>query len=662
MRKYGIVIDLARDERLSEQSLKLLKSYYLAEGESSPQEGFARAAVAYCGGDLDLAQRIYEYVSKGWFMFSSPVLSNAPRPQEAHVGLPISCFLSYVPDTIAGITKHHEETAWLSVKGGGVGGHWGSVRGVTDKSPGVMPMLKVSDAQMTAFKQGKTRKGSYAAYIDDDHPDLIEFISFKVPTGGDVNRKCFNLFNAVNISDLFMNAVVNNDNWDLRCPKTRKPVETVPARELWEKMLEVRFRTGSPYLNFIDTANDALPEFQKQLGLKIHGSNLCNEIHLATNEERTAVCCLSSVNLELWEEWSSTEMVGDLVEFLDNVLEAFIDNAPDEMNKARYSAERERSIGLGAMGFAGLLMQKNYAWGSIEATTLNTAIFDSMRRKAVLRSEKLAELKGPCPDGSEGGALNVRNAHLFAIAPNANSSILCNCTASIEPLKANIYTHRTRVGADVIKNQYLVEVLEQHNQNTDEVWLDIMQADGSVQQLSFLSDSEREVFKTSFEIDQMYVVAHAAERQPYICQGQSVNLFFPSGTTRSEVNKVHISAWKLGLKGLYYLRTAAGRTADKVGQKVERVALAGANLSIIYGKEGCPFCVKAKEHLTELGIDFEYIDLDDIGKTAAEVTGRPVTTVPQIYVKGEYISDGYEGLMKYLGEESEDDECESCQG
>jgi len=654
MKKYGIAIDLERDNRLSEQSLKLLKDYYLVEGENSPQEGFARAAVAYCAFDLDLAQRIYDYVSKGWFMFSSPILSNAPKPNEDHKGLPISCFLSYVPDSIAGLTQHHEETAWLSVKGGGVGGHWGRVRGVTDKSPGIMPMLKVSDAQMTAFKQGKTRKGSYAAYTNITHPDLVEFINFKVPTGGDINRKCFNLFNAVNITDSFMSAVMEDRSWELLCPNTGAVTDTIRARDLWHRMLEARFRTGSPYLNFIDTANDAMPQFQKDLGLKIHGSNLCNEIHLPTDENRTAVCCLSSVNLELFDEWIDTDMIGDLVQFLDNVLEAFIEACPSEMEKAAYSASQERSIGIGAMGFAGLLMKHGLPWGSVKATNLNESIFKVMNRRAKERTKKLAETRGACPD-SKG---KVRNAHLFAIAPNANSSILCNCTASIEPLKANIYTHRTRVGADVIKNPYLEKELEQRGLNNEKTWASIMQNDGSVQHLEDLPEEVRNVYKTSFEINQKFVVQHAAERQKYICQGQSVNLFFKAGADRNYVHYVHMQAWSQGLKGLYYLRTTAGRTADKVGQKVERVALQGAQVSIVYGKEGCPFCVKAKEHLDELGLEYEYIDLDEIGKTAAEVTGRDVTTVPQIYIRGEYIG-GYEELIDMP---EDDDECTSCQG
>lgn len=662
MNAYGIEIDTARDSRLSEQAFKLLRDYYLQDGETSPQEGFARAAVAYCGGNMELAQRIYEYVSKGWFMYASPILSNSPKPGEPHVGLPISCFLSYVPDTVSGLTQHHAETAWLSVKGGGVGGHWSDVRGVTEKSPGVIPMMKVSDAQMTAFKQGKTRKGSYAAYLDITHPDIVEFVNFKVPTGGDSNRKCFNLFNAVNITNDFMAAVVSGHKWNLLCPNKGTVVETVDARDLWQRILEARFRTGSPYLNFIDTANESLPDFQKEMGLKIHGSNLCNEIHLATDEERTAVCCLSSVNLEAFDDWKDTNMIKDLITFLDNVIDAFIENAPDEMQRAKFSASKERSVGLGAMGFHGYLMKKGIAWESKEAEKVNIDIFSTIKLDALAQTQVLAEIKGEAPDAIGYG---VRNAHLLAIAPNANSSILCNCTASIEPLKANIFTHRTRAGADVIKNPYLEELLETYNINNEETWASIMARDGSVQHLDLLTEDEKAVFKTSFELDQYWVVEHAAGRQPFICQGQSVNLFFPAGADRSYVNKVHLKAWSRGLKGLYYLRTTAGRTADKVGQKVERVALKDDSRTVIFGKKTCPFCAKAKDLLSKNKIIFEYVDLDEIGKTAADVTGREVFTVPQIYVEGQYIG-GYDDLEAHLNEpptESTDEsECLACEG
>jgi len=657
---YGINIELKRDERLSEQSLKLLKEFYLEEGEVSPQESFARASVAYCAGDLSLAQRIYDYVSKGWFMFSSPVLSNAAKPGEKTNGLPISCFLTYVPDTVDGLINHHAETAWLSVKGGGVGGHWKDVRGITDKSTGVLPMMKVNDSQMTAYKQGKTRKGSYAAYLDVSHPDIVEFINFKLPTGGDTNRKCFNLFNAVNLPDSFMEAVRVDGDWDLICPAKGTVTDTVKALELWQRILDARFRTGSPYMNFIDIANEQLPQYQKDLGLKINGSNLCNEIHLATNADRTAVCCLSSVNLELFSEWEDTTMIADMVTFLDNVLEVFIENAPDAMERARYSAERERSIGIGAMGFHGLLMKENIAWESEEARTLNKLIFKKMGEQGKVQTRVLAVERGEAPDADGYG---VRNTHLFAIAPNANSSILCNATASIEPLKSNCFVHRTRAGADVVKNQYLKPVLASYGRDNDATWDSIMKKDGSVQHLDFMSEHHRKVFKTSFELDQLWVIEHAADRQPDICQGQSVNVFFPAGTTKKVVNKVHYSAWQKKLKGLYYLRTTAGRTGDKVGESVERHALADDATNVIYGKPGCPFCDKAKALLETKGIPYEYVNLQELGKTAAQVTGRKeVNTVPQIYLDGQYIG-GYSELETHFNVlNEEDDDCLNCQG
>jgi len=570
MEYLGINIDLERDNELTEQAIALLRDYYLVEGEESPQMAFARAAVAYCEGDYDFAQRIYDYASNRWFMFASPVLSNAPLPENKPLGLPISCFLTYVGDTLDSLIEHNAEVAWLSVKGGGVGGHWSSVRPVSDKAPGVIPFMKVVDSQMTAYKQGKTRKGSYAAYLDVSHPEIIEFVNFKVPTGGDINRKCFNLFNAVNITDDFMEAVKNGEQWELRCPHSGAIRHTIQARELWQRILEARFRTGSPYLNFIDTANRALPDSQKAIGLSIRGSNLCNEIHLATSEERTAVCCLSSVNLEAYDEWRDTRMVQDLVRLLDNVLKFFIRNAPEELEKAKFSAYMERSIGLGAMGFHGYLQNKGIAWESWQAASENYQMFKKIKEDALESTHELATERGEAPDMAGTGR---RNAHLLAIAPNANSSIICGCSASIEPIKSNAYTHRTRAGAHLVKNKALEKVLEEHGENTENTWKSIIANEGSVQHLEFLSEQERKIFRTAFELDQAWVVEHSAKRQEFICQGQSVNLFFPAGSPKSYVNSVHIKAWKEGLKGLYYLRTNAGVSADKVGASIERDAL-----------------------------------------------------------------------------------------
>ena len=574
MNYNGITLNLSKDKELTEQAVQLLQDYYMSEGEVSPQQAFARASLAYCEGDLDFAQRIYNYASNRWFMFASPVLSNAPKPGEKWKALPISCFLTYVGDTLQDLISHNSEVAWLSVKGGGVGGHWSNVRAIGDKTPGPIPFLKVIDSQMTAYKQGKTRKGSYAAYMDVSHPDVCEFIGFKLPTGGDPNRKCFNLFNAINVTDVFMKAVENNDSWNLVDPDSKVVRDTMPARDLWQRILEVRFKTGSPYINFIDTANNFLPKEQKKLGLKIHGSNLCNEIHLATNEDRTAVCCLSSVNLEMYDEWKNTNMVKDLIRFLDNVLQKFIDNAPDDLVKARRSAIAERSLGLGAMGFHGYLQKMNVSFESAIAKSLNKKIFRDIKIAALEETRTLSIEKGEAPDMIGTGK---RNAHLLAIAPNANSSIICGCTPSIEPIKSNAYVHRTRAGSHLIKNKYLKEVLLKYQKNTDEVWKSIINNEGSVQHCDFLNEHEKHIYKTAFELDQEWIVEHASDRQLFVCQGQSVNLFFPAGSDRGYVNTVHLRAWKSGLKGLYYLRTSAANQADKVGTQVVRNALKDAD-------------------------------------------------------------------------------------
>ena len=656
-------IDKKLDGLLEDYAVGMLKDFYLTKEEKSPQEGYARAAKAWSGGDEELAQRLYDYVSKKWFMFASPVLSNAPADGVKGKGMPISCFLTYVPDTLEGLIEHSSELRWLSVMGGGVGGHWSDVRTVSDIAPGPMPFLHTVDADMIAYRQGKTRKGSYAAYLDVSHPDIIEFLNMRIPTG-DVQRKALNLHNAINISDEFMLAVTNNTDFDLRDPKDNAVKETINARKLWERILETRFRTGEPYLNFIDTANRDLPEPLKNLGLKIHGSNLCNEIHLPTSADRTAVCCLSSLNLEYYDEWKETNIVRDIVRMLDNVLDYFIEHAPDTISRARYSAERERSIGLGAMGFHSLLQKHGVAWESDKAREINDVVFKHINAEAVAETQFLARVRGCYPDGEGYGR---RNAHLIAIAPNASSGVILSTSPSIEPLKANAYTHRTRAGSFLVKNKYLDQLLTEKGENNESTWTSIITNKGSVQHLPFLSEGEKSVFKTAQELDQTWVVQHAADRQKYICQGQSVNIFFPAGAPKSYVNKVHIKAWKEGLKGLYYLRTEAKQRAENVSEKVERVALQEDNRTIVYGIPNCPFCQLAKDELTLRGVPFDYIDLKEIGKTAAEVTGRKVKTVPQIYVQGNYVG-GYEELMAFLDktiietEASKDDECTACHG
>ena len=557
----------------SEHALNLLKNFYMLETEMQPEEAFKRASYAFSAGDNDLAERILSYVKNGWFMFSSPILSNA-RLDNSKTGLPISCFLTYVPDTVEGLIDHSNELRWMSVMGGGVGGHWSDIRTVSNKAPGPIPFIKTVDSDMQAWKQGKTRKGSYAAYIDVSHPDIIEFINLRVPTGGDTNRKCFNINNAVCITDKFMNAVADGLNWDLIDPASNKVKETMPARELWQRILEIRFRTGEPYLFFTDTVNEALPESLKQKGLKVNGSNLCAEITLPTGPDRSAVCCLSSLNLEYFDEWKDTTIVEDCITFLDNVLQYFIDNAPKTLKKAIDSAIKERSLGLGTMGFHSYLQRKNIPWESPMAKGMNKRLFKHIKQKAVEQTELLAKIRGEYEDGISYGR---RNSHLLAIAPNANSAIILDTSPSIEPWKSNAFTHRTRAGSFLQKNRYLDELLKNMFKDDElkynEIWQSIILNKGSVQHLDCLTDYQKAVYKTAFEIDQAWLIEHAADRQEFICQSQSLNLFFPAGSDKAYVNYVHILAWKKKIKTLYYLRTDSGAAAEKISEKIERKAL-----------------------------------------------------------------------------------------
>ena len=578
----GIKIDRTKDQFLSEQAKKLLTDYYQTKDEVSPQQAYARAAVAYSYGDMELAQRIYNYVSDGWFMYASPVLSNAPMPGEKTRALPISCFLTYVPDTLEGLIDHSAELRWLSVKGGGVGGHWSDVRAVSDKAPGPMPFIHTVDADMTAYRQGMTRKGSYAAYMDISHPDIIEFLNMRIPTG-DVNRKNLNLHHAVNISDAFMRAVERDEMWDLVDPNEQDARDSMKARKLWETVLETRYRTGEPYLNFIDTANRALPQTMKDKGLKINGSNLCNEIHLPTNEDRTAVCCLSSVNLEKFDEWERTPMIRDLIRFLDNVLRFFIENAGDEISRARFSATQERSLGLGAMGWHSYLHKNRIPFESDTAVVKNIKIFDHIKSEAVAETLHLGSVLDECPDMEGTGH---RNSHLLAIAPNANSSIICGTSPSIEPSKANAYTHRTRAGSHLVKDKYLEEELVKVDKNDATTWSSIITNGGSVQHLSFLSPEIKSIFKTAIEINQNAIVSQGADRQKFLCQGQSLNVFFPAGASKADLHKVHYNAWKLGCKGLYYLRTETSNKAENVSAKVVREALKDYETQAMVDYEG----------------------------------------------------------------------------
>jgi len=570
-----IQIDNSKSVQLQEFSRKLLESHYTKPNETI-QQAYARAAGCYSDGDEELAQRLYNYVSDGWFMFASPVLSNAVLPGERIKGLPISCFLTYVPDTIEGLCEHTTELRYLSIKGGGVGGHWSDVRSMDKMTPGPISFLHTVDADMTAYRQGKTRRGSYASYMDISHSDIIEFIKMRLPTG-DITRKNLNLHHGVNISDSFLNAVDYDLDWHLIDPHSDKITDTMKARELWETILETRYRTGEPYINYLDEANRKLPKEFKKAGLSIKGSNLCGEIHLVTDKKRTAVCCLSSVNLAKYDEWKDTQMVQDLIVMLDNVLQFYIDNAPDELSKSIYSAKQERSLGLGAMGFHDYLQSKGIPWESSMAISVNRNMFKYIKDEAIKATENLYDAKGGCKLAKAGR----RNAHLLAIAPNANSSIILGCSASIEPRVSNCYTHKTRVGSHLVKNPALEELIQSNDRlkaNDTKIWEDILANDGSIQTLDYFTDEEKELFKTAYELDQRWVVDMSRSRQENICQGQSVNLFFPAGTDKEYFNAVHLRAfsWKgefAPLKNLYYLRTESGRKTEKVALKIQRDAL-----------------------------------------------------------------------------------------
>ena len=611
----GININYNKEKRLDKFSLDTLKDRYLykEEGETHAQEAFARAAVfaaTFKGQtDFELAQRLYNYSSDLWFMFSTPILSNGGTNR----GLPISCFLNYVPDSSDGLSSHYDENIWLASTGGGIGGYWGDIRsnGIAtannSRSTGSIPFMKVVDSQMLAFNQGITRRGSYAAYMDINHPEIEEFINIRKESGGDINRKCLNLHNGINLTNEFLQAVKNDDDWRLIDPKTKEAVKIVSARELWWQILNARAETGEPYMVNIDNCNDALPKSQKDLGLEIKQSNLCSEITLPTNEERTAVCCLSSVNLEHFDEWSENEQfIDDLVTMLDNVLQHFIDNAidtseigeynanykrfsnhvkPDKKSftKAAYSAYRERSIGLGAMGFHAYLQRKGIPFEGIFATGFNYRAFQHIKGKAVDATKRLAEERGEAPDVHGSGH---RNAHLLAIAPNASSSIICGGTSpSIEPYRANVYTHKTLSGSYQVKNRNLESLLKKKglkSKELEQVWKDIAANEGSVQHLDILDEKEKELFKTANEINQIWIIEHAYKRQEFVCQSQSVNLFFvfPKATESQEihdeylqyVNDVHWYAMHT-LKSLYYFRSDAARTAENVNIKIPRIRL-----------------------------------------------------------------------------------------
>ena len=577
-------MDYSKDALLTDAGLRILKDRYLTEDENSPQDAFYRVSKTF-SDDTAMADRIYSYASNLWFMFSTPILTNGGTKR----GMPISCFLNYVPDSRIGLTEHYTENAWLATVGGGIGGHWGHIRSDGTEtsggsiSTGSIPFMHVVDSEMLAFSQGKTRRGSYAAYQDISHPEIEEFIEMRKPSGGDVHRKCLNLHHGINVSDKFMSIIDNcttnpgsDDTWELIDPHTKRVVRKVSAKKLWQKILETRVATGEPYLCFIDTVQRALPESQKKIGLKVHHSNLCSEITLPTNEERTAVCCLSSLNLEKYDEWKNDlHFIPDVVRFLDNVLEYFINNASDFLSRAKYSAMRERSIGLGTMGFHSYLQSKKIPFASVLAKAQNNTIFAHIKKQAEETSRQLAEERGEAPDMVGTG---MRNAHLLAIAPNASSSIICGTTSpSIEPYRANAYVQKTMSGSFLVKNKYLEKLLEKKGINNEKTWTSILAKRGSVLHLKELSDYEKDTFKTAIEINQQWVIEHAADRQQYICQGQSVNVFVPADVNIKELHDIHMLAWKKKLKTLYYCRSEAIKRAELVSKKIERTIIPEAD-------------------------------------------------------------------------------------
>ena len=590
----GINIDLQRDSLFDELGIKRLRESYMKDDEESPQHRFAFVSKSF-GSNTEHAQRLYEYSSKHWLSYSTPILSFGRSKR----GMPISCFLNYIEDTAEGLVENLSETNWLSMLGGGVGIGFG-IRSADDKSTGVMPHLKMYDASSLAYRQGRTRRGSYAAYLDICHPDIIPFLEMRKPTG-DPNQRCQNLHHGINITDDFMNIIENcmldpeaNDDWVLKDPHSGEIRETVSAKHLWQMILELRMMTGEPYLHYIDTSNRELPQWLKDKGLKVHQSNLCSEIILPTNEQRTAVCCLSSLNLETYDEWKDEPLfLKDVAEMLDNVLSYFIANAPDTIARARYSAERERSIGIGALGFHAYLQRNGIAFEGVMAKVTNNRIFKSIRKGLDEANQILGGERGEAPDAIGTGK---RFSHLMAIAPNASSSIIMgNTSPSIEPYRANAYRQDTLSGAFLNKNRWLDELIIKlsNDKSADwynDVWSSIIANDGSVQHLDWMSENDKAVFKTSMEIDQRWVVELAADRQQYIDQAQSLNLFFRPDANIKYVHAIHFTAWKKGLKTLYYCRSEKIGKADKVSKKIERQVIKELDMTQIAQGNDCIAC------------------------------------------------------------------------
>jgi ribonucleoside-diphosphate reductase alpha chain len=590
----NIVLNYERDALFDALGIKRLQESYMKEDETSPQQRFAYVSSMFATDDAH-AQRLYEHSSKHWLSYSTPILSFGRSKR----GMPISCFLNYIEDTAEGLVENYSETSWLSMMGGGVGIGFG-IRSASDKSTGVMPHLKTYDASSLAYKQGSTRRGSYAAYLSIDHPDIIAFLEMRKPTG-DQNMRCLNLHHAINIPDTFMELVEKcmidpdaDDSWNLVDPASHEVREVVSARHLWQQILELRMMTGEPYLHFVTTSNKMLPQWLKDLGLVVHQSNLCSEIILPTNEKRTAVCCLSSLNLEYYDEWKNDPtFLRDVAEMLDNVLQYFIDNAPDTISRAKFSALRERSIGVGALGWHAFLQKNNIPWESAMAVGRNKQIFKHIREGLDRANLELGTLRGEAPDAKGTG---LRFSHLMAIAPNASSSILMgNTSPSVEPFRANAYRQDTLSGSSLAKNKWLDLIIkaevDKHKEGWyEETWSSIIANDGSVQHLEWMDDWTKDVFKTSMEIDQRWVVQHAADRQVYIDQAQSINLFFRPDAHIKYIHAVHFQAWKSGLKTLYYCRSEKIGKADKVSKRIEREVMKEIDLRALAEGDACIAC------------------------------------------------------------------------
>lgn len=564
-------IDRSRDAYLTDFGKATLVDRYLMPGESF-QDMFARVAMAFSDDTLH-AQRIYDYISKMWFMPSTPVLSNGGTTR----GLPISCFLNECGDSLNGIVDLWTENVWLAARGGGIGSYWGNLRSIGEKvgkngkTSGIVPFIRVMDSLTLAISQGSLRRGSAACYLPIWHPEIEEFIEMRRPTGGDPNRKALNLHHGVVIPNSFMIAVANDEEWALKSPHDGTVMDKVKARDLWIRLLTARVETGEPYILYIDHVNDQIPEHHKMAGLNVKMSNLCSEITLPTGadqygKERTAVCCLSSLNLDTYDQWEGNDkFITDVMRFLDNVLQNFIDNAPDEFEKAKYAATRERSVGLGVMGFHSFLQSKMIPMESVMAKVWNRRMFKHIKGEVDAASQKLAVERGPCPDAADYGIME-RFSNKMAIAPTASISIICGGSSpGIEPVAANAYTHKTLSGSFAVKSPYLEKLLEEKGKNDEDTWSSIFMHEGSVQHLDFLDDNEKDVFKTAFELDQRWLIEHAGDRTPYVCQAQSLNVFLPADVHKRELHDIHWAAWEKGVKSLYYCRSKSIQRAEKSG-------------------------------------------------------------------------------------------------